>query len=89
MQRAVIADYAEDLAELTALVDVPDGTVEVDYLIGDPAVRGRGLGPRMIAALVADAWRAYPAAQCVITSVVAANRASWGALERAGLRYVD
>ena len=88
MQRAAIADYAEDLVELTAVVDVPDGAVGVDYLIGEPALRGRGLGPRMIAALVEDTWRTRPGVPCVITSVVAANRASWRALEKAGFRRV-
>lgn len=88
VQRCVISDYADDLAELAALVDVPDGTVELDYLIGDPALRGRGLGPHMIAALVADTWRTHPRAPAVMTPVVAANVASWRALEKAGFRRV-
>lgn len=88
VQRSVIADYAEDLAELTAVAEVPDGAVELDYLIGDPALLGRGLGPRMIAALVADTWRTRPEVPAVVIPVVAANRASWRALEKAGFRRV-
>ena len=59
LQRSVIADYPEELAEFATLVDVPEGAVELDYLIADPALRGRGLGARMIAAAVADTWSAH------------------------------
>jgi aminoglycoside 6'-N-acetyltransferase len=88
VQRSAIHDYAEDLADFSALVEVPEGAMELDYLIGDPALRGRGLGSRMIAALVRDTWSAHPAAPAILVAVVAANRASWRALERAGLRRV-
>jgi aminoglycoside 6'-N-acetyltransferase len=88
VQRSVIADYPEDLAEFSAIVEVPDGALELDYLIGSPALRGRGLGARMIAALVEDTWRAYPAAPAVLVAVVAANVASWRALEKAGLQRI-
>jgi aminoglycoside 6'-N-acetyltransferase len=88
LQRSVISDYAEDLAELSALVDVPPGAVELDYLIGDPALRGRGLGSRMIAAAVEDTWRSRPDVPAVIVPVVAANVASWRALEKAGFRRI-
>jgi aminoglycoside 6'-N-acetyltransferase len=88
VQRAVIGDYPEDLAELSAVAEVPDGAVELDYLIGEPALRGRGLGSRMIAALVADTWRTRPDVPAIVIPVVAANTASWRALEKAGLRRV-
>ncbi|RJK94915.1 GNAT family N-acetyltransferase [Vallicoccus soli] len=88
VQRARIADYPEDLAELSAVVEVPEGAVELDYLIGSPEHRGRGLGPRVVAALVEDTWAAHPGAPAVLVAVVAANRASWRALEKAGLRRV-
>ena len=71
-----------------AIVDVPDGAVELDYLIGDAARRGRGLGARMIATVVENIWCAYPAAAAVLVAVVAANTASWRALEKAGLRRI-
>jgi aminoglycoside 6'-N-acetyltransferase len=88
VQRAVISDYPEDLAEFGSLVEVPEGAVELDYLIGEPALRGRGLGSRMIAALVRDTWTTTPAVPAVITAVAATNVASWRALEKAGLRRI-
>ena len=88
LQRSVIADYPEDLEEFGALVDVPDGAVELDYLIGDPDLRGRGLGSRLIAAAVEDTWRTGPDVPAVMVAVVAANIASWRAVERAGLTRI-
>jgi aminoglycoside 6'-N-acetyltransferase len=88
LQRAVINDYPEDLAEFAAVVDVPDGAVELDYLIGDASLRGRGLGSGMIAMAVESTWSDYPAAPAVLVAVVAANTASWRALEKAGLRRI-
>jgi aminoglycoside 6'-N-acetyltransferase len=88
LQRSVIADYPEELDEFATLVEVPEGAVELDYLIGDPTLRGRGLGARMIAAAVADTWQTRPATSAVLVSVVAANVASWRALEKAGLQRI-
>jgi aminoglycoside 6'-N-acetyltransferase len=88
LQRSVIRDYPEDLAEFEALVDVPEGAVELDYLIADATLRGRGLGSRMIAAAVHSTWNDYAAAPAVLVAVVAANTASWRALEKAGLQRV-
>lgn len=88
VQRSVIADYVEDLDAFSALVEVPDGAVELDYLIGIPELRGRGLGSRMIAEVVRSTWCERPDVPAVLVAVVAANRASWRALEKAGLRRV-
>jgi aminoglycoside 6'-N-acetyltransferase len=88
LQRSVIRDYPEDLAEFRALTDVPEGAVEIDYLIADAALRGRGLGSRMIAAAVESTWSDYAAAPAVLVAVVAANTASWRALEKAGLQRI-
>ena len=88
LQRSVISDYPEDLAEFSAVIEVPPGAVELDYLIADPALRGRGLGSRMIAAAVADTWHSYPDAPAVLIAVAAANAASWRAVEKAGLTRV-
>ena len=52
LQRSVIRDYPEEYARFSAHVDVPPGAVELDYLIGDPDLRGRGLGTRLIRAAV-------------------------------------
>jgi aminoglycoside 6'-N-acetyltransferase len=88
VQRSVISDYPDELAEFAALVDVPDGAIELDYLIGAAALRGRGLGARMIAAAVANTWTDHPNTPAVLVAVVAANIASWRALEKAGLRRI-
>jgi aminoglycoside 6'-N-acetyltransferase len=88
VQRSVIDAYPEDMAEFRSLVEVPDGAVELDYLVGEATLRGRGLGPRIIAALVRDTWTSRPATPAILIAVVAANTASWRALEKAGLRRV-
>ena len=88
LQRSRISDYPEEVAEFSAVVDVPQGAVELDYMIADPALRGRGLGTRMIADAVAETWDVYPDAPVVLVAVVAANVASWRALENAGLERI-
>jgi aminoglycoside 6'-N-acetyltransferase len=88
VQRCRIADYPEDHDPLATIVEVPAGAMMIDYLIGDPAQTGRGLGPRMITSIVTQTWSDFPDATCVLVPVVAANRASWRALEKAGLRRV-
>ncbi|UED87571.1 GNAT family N-acetyltransferase [Streptomyces profundus] len=88
VQRSRLADHPAYEAELATLVPVPDGAMTIDYLIGEPGLTGRGLGPRMIRAVVEATWRDHPDASCVLVPVVAANRASWRALEKAGLRRV-
>jgi aminoglycoside 6'-N-acetyltransferase len=88
LQRSAICDYPQDLTEFSAVIEVPVGTVELDYLIADPALRGRGLGSRMIAVAVEDTWNSYSDAPAVLVAVVAANVASWRALEKAGLKRV-
>ena len=88
LQRSRIADYPEDLAEFSALVAVPPGAIELDYMIADPALRGRGLGSRMIAQAVRETWTVHPDAPVILVAVVAANVASWRALEKAGLERI-
>jgi aminoglycoside 6'-N-acetyltransferase len=88
LQRSRIADYAEDLVELSAVVDVPEDAYSLDYLLGEPALRGRGLGSRFLARAVERTWQDHPDAGCILVPVVAANEASWRALEKAGLRRV-
>jgi aminoglycoside 6'-N-acetyltransferase len=88
LQRARISDYPEDLEGFAELVPVPSGAVEIDYLIADPGLRGRGLGTRLISMAVARTWADHPAASAVLVAVVAGNVASWRALEKAGLERV-
>ncbi|TDB97540.1 GNAT family N-acetyltransferase [Actinomadura sp. 7K534] len=88
VQRCRLADYPAYRDELSAVLTVPPGAATIDYLIGDPELTGRGLGPRMIRAMIERTWDDYPEASCVIVPVVAANGASWRALEKAGLKRV-
>ncbi|HEY7719503.1 MAG TPA: GNAT family N-acetyltransferase [Pedococcus sp.] len=88
VQRSRVADYAENLRDFTSLVEVPPGAVTLDYLLGDPHRLGRGIGSAMIRAMVERTWRDLPDAPAVLVAVVAANTASWRALEKAGFRRV-
>lgn len=88
VQRCRLADYPGYRDELAAVTAVPGGAVTIDYLIGEPEQTGRGLGPAMIRAVVERTWRELPDATCVLVPVPVANRASWRALEKAGLRRV-
>ncbi|MFD9789369.1 GNAT family N-acetyltransferase [Streptomyces sp. NPDC059070] len=88
VQRERLLDYPEYLAELAAVVPVPDGAMSLDYLIGDPDRTGQGIGTAMIHSMIVRTWSEHPAAPCVLVPVVAANRRSWRALERAGLHRV-
>jgi aminoglycoside 6'-N-acetyltransferase len=85
-----IAAEPEYLAELAAVCAVPPGALSVDYLIGEPSARGRGLGAGLIAAGVARGFADHPAARDVLVPVAAGNVASWRALHRAGgVRYAE
>ncbi|WNV86909.1 GNAT family N-acetyltransferase [Umezawaea sp. Da 62-37] len=88
VQRCRFGAYPEYIAELAPVLEVDGECVSVDYLIGDPTLVGLGLGPRVIAAIVAATWTDYPDAPSVVVPVSAANRASWRALEKAGLSRV-
>lgn len=88
VQRSRLADFAEYLDEFAALTAVPPNAVTIDYLLGDADRVGHGLGTAMIRAAVADTWHAHPATPAVLVAVVAANTASWRALEKAGFRRV-
>ena len=77
-------DEPEYAAELSTVCPVPAGALSLDYLVGEPDARGRGLGTAMIAAAVARGFADHPDAGEVLVPVSAANEASWRALERAG-----
>ncbi|MEU0150214.1 GNAT family N-acetyltransferase [Streptomyces sp. NPDC006288] len=88
VQRCRLSDYPDYMAELATLVEVPPGAMTLDYLVGEPRMTGRGLGTRMIRSAVQAIWNDRPGAPCVLVPVSTANRASWRALEKAGLRRV-
>jgi aminoglycoside 6'-N-acetyltransferase len=87
-QRYAVAAYPDYLAELAAVCQMPPGAVSVDYLIGEPDLRRKGLGARMIAAGVERIWNEQSDCADVIVPVHVGNRASWRALERAGFHRV-
>ncbi len=61
----------------------------IDYLIGDPADRGRGLGSAMIHAFVADVvFARRPTWSQACAAPYAENVASWRALEKAGFEFL-
>ncbi|HEY7812763.1 MAG TPA: GNAT family N-acetyltransferase [Nakamurella sp.] len=84
VQRSFWHDYPEYVDEVAHILPIPDGAVTFDYLIGELADTGRGLGPAIIRAVAADTWRSEPRATCAIVPVALGNRASWRALEKAG-----
>ncbi|MGZ8179095.1 GNAT family N-acetyltransferase [Williamsia sp. SKLECPSW1] len=89
VQRSRIVDFPDDVTELEAVVGtVPPTAWCLDYLIGAASDRGRGLGPRILAAAVDDTFARFPQATEILVAVVAANRASWRALEKAGFTIV-
>ena len=87
VQVYAIAAYAEDLEEFASVCEIPDGALSIDYLVGEPSARGRGLGAAMIAAAVARGLADHPDAQDVLVPVALGNEASWRALRRAGATW--
>jgi aminoglycoside 6'-N-acetyltransferase len=83
IQRYPIAAYRDYLDELTAISAVPAAALSMDYLIGEPELRGRHLGSSMIATFAALSWAAHREARDFIVAVSVGNQASWRALERA------
>ena len=88
IQRYTFADNPDYATELAALAAVPAAAWSMDYFVGEPARLRSGLGSAMLRALVRATWHDAPDAPAVIVPVVAANVASWRALERAGFRRV-
>ena len=87
VQVYAFADEPDSLAELSAVCQVPPGALSIDYLIGEPSARGRGLGTAMIAAAVARGFADHPGAADVLVPVVLGNEGSWRALRRAGATW--
>ncbi|MDQ6936959.1 MAG: acetyltransferase [Actinomycetota bacterium] len=88
VQRARLGDYPAYLSEITSVVPVPRNSVTLDYLIGSEADTGQGIGTDVIRALVRATFLDYADAAAVVVAVVAANTASWRALEKAGFQRV-
>jgi aminoglycoside 6'-N-acetyltransferase len=87
IQRYRLEDYPEWQRAIAPGVGTTRG-LGIDYLIGDEAMTGRGLGPEMIAAMVDRSWEDFPDVPVIVVDVLQDNRASWRALERAGFHRV-
>lgn len=83
-----VALYPEEAEPWTAVGADPE-IAGIDYLVGTPADRGRGLGRAMVAAFVDEVvFGQHPTWPQVGAAPELANRASWGALAKAGFRHL-
>lgn len=89
IQCYAVADYPdEDEVLAWWRLGVDRTAAGIDYLVGDPADRGRGLGAAMITAFVRTiVFRNHPQWSEVCASPVAANVGSWQALRKAGFCF--
>jgi aminoglycoside 6'-N-acetyltransferase len=60
----------------------------IDYLLGPPDARGRGLGAQAIAQFSARLFVELPDVELIVVAVQQENPASWRALEHAGYRRI-
>src|SRR5436305_329022 len=82
------ADEPEESQQWWAL-GVDRTAAGIDYLIGDPADRGKGLGTAIIRAFVADVvFGLHPGWSQACSAPHVENVASWRALEKAGFRFI-
>ena len=82
------ADEPDEVRPWLAL-GVEPTAAGIDYLIGEPGRRGRGLGAAMLRSFVEDVvFGQHPQWTQACAAPYAANTASWRALEKAGFRFV-
>jgi RimJ/RimL family protein N-acetyltransferase len=79
--------HADD-PEWDRAVGVPSAA-GIDYLIGEAAHCGRGVGAAAITAFVSIVFDLYPDIATIVAAPQADNRASCRALEKAGFRLVE
>lgn len=90
IQRYPMDSEVEWSQALTAAVPdlAPSRSAGIDYLLGPPEVRGRGIGSRAIGCFTAQLWPDWPGVDLIVVAVQQENPASWRALERCGYRRV-
>lgn len=79
-------DEPEYASEISEFVDLPDDATSIDYLVGSPGFRGRGLANAMVAAVLGPIRDA--GSRAVVVPVHADNVSSWRMLERCGFHRV-
>ena len=84
IQQYLVADEPEWARAVDATGAVSGNAAGIDYLIGEAALTGRGVGTAAIRAVTARAFGRYRDADVVVAAPQQANVASWRALERAG-----
>jgi aminoglycoside 6'-N-acetyltransferase len=67
-----------------AVAGIPPASAGIDYLLGEEALTGQGLGPRMIDRFVAETWQRYPDVSAIVIAIRQENRRSWRAVEKSG-----
>jgi RimJ/RimL family protein N-acetyltransferase len=77
-----------DFTDYAATVGEYSDAVAIDVLIGEVEYTGRGLGPRIIAAAVAELVFPQSSAECCIATPRADNTASLRAFAKAGFALV-
>jgi len=77
-----------DFPDWDAIVEAGDGVAGVDLFIGEEALTGHGLGPRVLEAFAREVVFAQPDTKALVAAVDEQNRSSWRAFEKAGFRYV-
>ena len=88
IQCAAVSNWPDEWASWRAL-GVHDTAAGIDYLVGEPGARGRGLGSAMIRAFVDDVvFERHPDWTQAAADPHVDNVASWRALEKAGFRFV-
>jgi aminoglycoside 6'-N-acetyltransferase len=86
IQCYLFSDEPQWSATLDAVVDVSN-VAGIDYLIGDPAAVGHGVGSAAVKACVSLLFDRQPVVAVVVT-VQQDNPASWRVLEKAGFERV-
>ena len=85
---AIVDHRGEDEVEAWIALGIPETAAGIDYLVGDPAARGRGVGTQMIGGFVDQiVFGRHPGWDPACASPYEANVGSWRALEKAGFRH--
>jgi aminoglycoside 6'-N-acetyltransferase len=83
-QRYRLDAYPQYVDDLQPLIDVPPHAASIDYLVGEEADIGRGLGTEMLRAFVGRLWQEDADCTALLVPVHTENIASWRAVEKIG-----